>query len=150
MDTAYTLDLFQFLNGLHAYPDTFLFLFILGNTFHLLYDLIRDIHAGDLVFHIFSHTGGFQGRDPAQDIGLFSEAPVPAHIHPFFESLKVVDTLCLDKIGPRSYLLCQTDDPECQGIGKGVCGSSYKQLRRLAQRLTSDNMPQVPHLLYCL
>ena len=59
MDTADARHILKPLNGLQTNPYSFFALFVLGNAFDPFYDLIRDIHAGDLVLHILCHTRRF-------------------------------------------------------------------------------------------
>ena len=145
MHTGDTLDLLDLVDDVHTDVDA-LFLLVAG-PLHPLDHLVGDIHARDKLFHVARHAQGLRRRDTGQDVGLFMEAEVPAHLHEAGEFLHVVDDLGLDKVSAVLDLLAKAYRAELKGIGKGVGGGAEKQFRRLSlDLLAALELPVVAHV----
>ena len=145
MKPADPLHLLKTLDRFHANVDSFLGLFLLGCIGHPFDHLIGHIHTRHTLLHVPGHPGRLKGRYTGQYRYLFMQTPVPDALHPFFEFVKIIDALGLDKLDSGGNFFCQPRYTDFKRIGKRIGGRTDKHPRGPAYVVTAQKLSFVAH-----
>ena len=145
MDTGHTFDLLDLVDDVHTDVNA-LFLLVRG-IFHAVDHLVGHIHTRHELFHVTCHPQRLGRGDTGQDMGLFVETEITAHLHETGEFFHVVYDLGLDEVGPGGDFLSQPYRSELEGIGKWVGRAAKEETGFTALDLFTALKPfSIPHL----
>jgi len=127
------------------YGDSRLKCLSLGRAGKLTDQLVWNDDAGDVGIHVSRHTGSGEKYDSGQNLHL----KLAGITHEFREIIQIIDSLGLDKVYTRSYLLFELEQLRLNGIrlrsDDGTNAESCRSIEFIARNILS-----LPHRLHCL